>query len=103
MRLIHEEVQELDDALPRPTWPGDFPAAVDAVIDSIYVLLGTLVAWGVDGEPLFRLVHEANMRKTGSKDGNGKVTKGPDWIAPDIDGELRRQGWQPESLPARSR
>jgi predicted HAD superfamily Cof-like phosphohydrolase len=96
-QLIAEECGEFYHAtLPAPLdAEPNFPEACDAVIDLIYVLLGTLVAWGVDAEPLFRAVHAANMAKTGGKDANGKVTKGPGWTAPDVLGLLKQQGYKP--------
>ncbi|HEY3243784.1 MAG TPA: HAD family hydrolase [Phycisphaerae bacterium] len=59
----------------------------DAIVDLIYFALGTLVEMGVDGAPLFHIVHQANMRKLwadgGPKFGNdGKVQKPPGWVDP---------------------
>lgn len=89
-RLIQEEVvEELFKAME----DGDFVEAVDAVADSIYVLLGTLVAWGVDLEPIFDEVHKTNMAKVqgGWFDEHGKFHKPPGWTPPKIAELLNRQ------------
>lgn len=73
---------------------------VDAMIDVIYIALGTLVEMGVQPEPIFNIVHAANMSKLGP-DGkpiviNGKVRKPEGWTAPEplIADELERQRTQ---------
>ncbi len=73
----------------------DLPAFADAVIDSLYVLEGALVAFGIDGEPLWRAVHACNMRKVGGPVVDGKLQKPSGWCAPDIAQLLRDQGWAP--------
>ena len=84
---LAEEVEELRNA-------GTLLDQADAVIDLIYFALGTLVEMGVEGEPLFKIVHEANMTKLWPdgkpRFGNdGKVEKPPTWRDP---GEaLRRE------------
>lgn len=89
--LIDEEIRELHDAINA----GDLPLAVDAIVDSIYVLLGTAVTFGVDLEPIFQAVHAANMRKVGGViREDGKVLKPDGWVAPDVEGLLREQGWE---------
>lgn len=59
----------------------------DAVIDLIYFAVGTLVEMGLDGEKLFTVVHEANMRKITSSGVNvrndGKVQKPQGWVTPE--------------------
>lgn len=71
----------------------DFPAFVDATIDLDYVLEGTRVALGVDSTPIWAEVQRANLSKTGGTRGDGKILKGENWVAPDIAGRLREQGW----------
>jgi predicted HAD superfamily Cof-like phosphohydrolase len=88
--LIHEEALETRFAIS----VGDLPAAVDGLVDTIYVCLGAAVAWGVDLEPIFNAVHRANMKKVGGETrDDGKILKPAGWVAPDIEGELRKQGW----------
>lgn len=72
------------------------PQTADAIIEQIYVLIGTLVAMGIDFWPLWAEVQRANMAKAGGPVVNGKVTKPEGWQPPDIEGELRRQGWEGE-------
>lgn len=78
----------------------DMPQFVDALADMDYVIEGTRLAFGVDGGPIAAAVHAANMAKLGP-DGkpivrkDGKLLKPPGWSPPDIEGELRRQGWKP--------
>lgn len=72
---------------------------VDAIIDEIYFNLGTLVSMGVDPQPLFNIVQQANMAKVWP-DGtvhrrpeDGKVVKPPGWQDPGdkLRAEIRRQ------------
>jgi len=67
---------------------------VDGCADISVVTIGTLVAFGVDDEPILEEVDTANLRKfeEGSycRD-DGKWMKPPDWTPPDILGTIRRQ------------
>lgn len=60
----------------------------DAMIDLIYLALGTLVEMGVRPEELFHIVHEANMSKLWAdgkphyRETDGKVIKPPSWQDP---------------------
>lgn len=72
----------------------DLAALVDAWADLKYVIVGSEVTFGVDGNAVFRVVHKANMAKFGPgahRDANGKTAKPPGWTPPDIEGELERQ------------
>lgn len=71
----------------------------DAMIDLIYLALGTLVEMGIKPDRLFHIVHEANMSKLWA-DGkvhfrktDGKVLKPPQWQDPQprLRQELERQ------------
>lgn len=87
--LIEEEVRETIEAIRR----GDLVAAVDGLCDTLYVVFGTAVAFGVDLAPVFGEVHESNMRKTtGPVREDGKRLKPPGWQPPDVKGLLIRQG-----------
>jgi len=61
----------------------------DAMIDLIYLAIGTLVEMGVKPEKLFQIVHEANMSKLWEDDkprfreGDGKVLKPPHFVRPE--------------------
>jgi len=61
---------------------------VDALIDLIYLTLGTLVEMGVPPEEAFEIVHQANLAKREStgkirKTDEGKVVKPPGWEGPE--------------------
>jgi len=74
--------------------PPDLPKAADACIDQLYVIIGNLLAMGIDPRPLFDAVHAANMAKVGGPVVNGKTMKPEGWQPPDIKGELKKQGWE---------
>lgn len=74
----------------------DLPLLVDAQADLDYVVEGFRLELGVDSRPIADEVHAANMRKVGGPTrGDGKILKPDGWQAPDIEGELRKQGWRP--------
>lgn len=76
-------------------WAPDLTKLADACADLDYVVEGTRLEFGIDGEPIARIVHESNMAKFGPGSivrEDGKIMKPPDWRPPDIEGELRRQG-----------
>ena len=100
--LILEELIELEDALLK----GDVVETYDALIDILYVTIGTGVESGMALTPGFREVHASNMSKLG-EDGTpiksrgmeldgfpaGKVLKGPGYFKPDLKGVLVRLGY----------
>jgi predicted HAD superfamily Cof-like phosphohydrolase len=71
----------------------------DAMIDLIYLAIGTMVELGVIPEPLFEIVHSANMSKIwpdGTAHLNpetGKVMKPPTFVRPEplLEAEITRQ------------
>jgi predicted HAD superfamily Cof-like phosphohydrolase len=69
--------------------------AVDALADIDYVVEGTRLEFGINGEPIADEVHRANMAKLHDgkviKRADGKTLKPPGWKPPDITGELERQ------------
>lgn len=86
-RMLREEVNELVDA----TMENDRVEVLDAIVDCIYILIGTgLIQFG--GDRLARAwaaVHASNMTKrwpdgTFHTREDGKVEKPPGWVAPDI-------------------
>lgn len=86
MGLIREEMHELEDAIEA----NDIVAAADAIADSVYVLLGAALVWGIHLEAVFAEVHRSNMTKTpGKLAPNGKIMKGPDYSPPDIVSALK--------------
>ena len=93
-RLAHltEEVQEFGFA----NNMSDLDGCVDALIDTVYVALGTAVMMGVS-EDQFRKcwlrVHEANMKKEVKKIDGHKfgVSKPANWQAPEFS-DILNQG-----------
>jgi predicted HAD superfamily Cof-like phosphohydrolase len=100
--LIVEEVRELTDALmdtdnPKVRDDIDLAEVADALADIDYVVEGMRNSFGINGDPIADEVHRANMDKFGPgswKREDGKQMKPPDWKPPDIEGELRKQGWR---------
>ena len=99
-RLIHEEIHELWAGL-NDVWQGtdDGDAervkrgrvdTLDAIADSIVVLIGTANALDMDLNEAMRRVFDSNLSKLGD-DGRpfyndyGKVMKGPNFHAPKLD------------------
>ena len=73
----------------------DLEGVVDGCADISVVTVGTLIAFGVDDEPILEEVDRANLRKFGPGSyarEDGKWIKPPDWTPPDILGVLERQG-----------
>ena len=80
-KLIREEVNELLDGLD----DADLEDIADGAADSIVVILGTCVSYGIDLRPIWQAVHESNM----SKKGGGKRADGK---------SLKPKGWQPPRI-----
>ncbi len=59
LKLIREENKELEQAVK----DNDFVEVIDAIGDSIYVLLGMSARLGVNMDNAFSLIHENNMSK----------------------------------------
>lgn len=79
----------------------DHGQAFDALIDLVYVAMGTAHLFGYPWHHGWRLVQNANMAKvraqadaSDSKRGSSyDVVKPPGWTPPDIEGLLRYYGW----------
>jgi predicted HAD superfamily Cof-like phosphohydrolase len=79
--LIEEEVDETIQAMTG----GSITGVADGIVDSIVVLLGTAVTYGIDIRPIWDEVHRTNMAKKG-----GPVRE---------DGKkLKPEGWQPPKI-----
>lgn len=70
---------------------GDLHGQLDALVDLVYVVVGTAYLQGFDFNEAFRRVHEANMKKvkaTSLKDSRRgsihDVVKPAGWTAPDL-------------------
>lgn len=95
--LIAEEADELLDAMGHATFArSDLPKVADALVDLIYVTLGTAVEYGIDLDPIFDAVHEANMKKVGGPvREDGKVLKPDDWKPADLAALVEQQKGEP--------
>lgn len=87
--LVKEEMQETLNAILEDNLVG----IADGVADSIVVLLGTAISYGIDMQPIWDEVHKSNMAKVGGeKRSDGKQLKPEGWSPPDVEGILRKQG-----------
>jgi len=83
--LNHEEWRELQGA-----WEGeDLVEYTDACCDLVYVLVGSLVSFGIDFDACFAEVHRSNMSKLDENGKpivreDGKILKGPNFTPPDL-------------------
>jgi predicted HAD superfamily Cof-like phosphohydrolase len=88
--MVNSEMIELAQA-------NTLTGQVDALLDAIYYIQDCAVKMNVDLDPLFSIVHEANMRKVVDgrliKDKKGKVCKPEGWYGPEIEltKELKHQ------------
>lgn len=72
----------------------DLLKLADSLCDIDYVVEGTRLEFGIDGDKVLEEVHAANMRKVGGPvRADGKRLKPPNWRGPDIAKVLRRMGW----------
>lgn len=91
--LISEEVNETLVALALD----DMVGIADGIVDSIVVLLGTAVSYGVDIQPIWDEIHKTNMAKLGGGEReDGKSLKPEGWKPPEVDKLLKLQGWEGE-------
>lgn len=89
--LILEEVYETLDAMKND----DLVGMTDGIIDSIVVLLGTAVTYGIDVRPVWDEIHKTNMaKKDGAIRDDGKRLKPEGFVPPDIKKILINQGWK---------
>lgn len=71
------------------------PDIADALGDLDYVIEGTRLEFGIDGDPIADEIQRSNMAKVGGPVlPGGKIGKPADWTPPDIAGELKKQGWE---------
>jgi len=86
--LVDEEVEELLEAIDS----GDLVAIADGAADSIVVIIGTCVAYGIDLRPIWEEVLKTNMAKAnGPRRPDGKVLKPEGWQPPRIKELLEEQ------------
>ena len=88
--MVNDELDELEEAK-------DTIEQADALVDAIYYICDTAVRHGLNLDPLFSIVHRANMQKV--VDGkvirreDGKILKPDGWQdpAPFLTEEMERQ------------
>lgn len=87
-KLIGEEVTETIEAL----YNNDLEKIADGIVDSIVVLIGTALVYGIDIRPVWDEIHKTNMAKAGGafRD-DGKLLKPEGWKEPDIASILGEQ------------
>lgn len=87
--LLQEELDELKLAIDR----GELHEQLDALVDLLYVVVGTANAMGFYGrlDTAFRRVHEANMQKVlapsrhdSKRDSQWDIVKPAGWEKPDL-------------------
>lgn len=103
---VYELKRSVMDLIARAVVRVNLPEFADAMADLDYVVEGTRAAFGIHGEPIMAEVQRANMSKVPdyvtAKDAHHvhghttvKPVKPPGWKPPDVEGELRKQGWRP--------
>lgn len=90
IRLMREELKEVEDAWDDDIYDGYEEAVVKELCDLLYVTYGTLIFLGVDADEAFRRVHQSNMSKLDSdgkpiRRADGKVLKGPNYKEPNLE------------------
>ncbi len=101
MRLINEEVKELEDEVKKAKQQLDWDAKVSDEVqenilkelcDIMYVVSGFAVTFGLPVQPAFVRVHHSNMSKLVDGkpvvDAGGKVLKGENYCPPSMKGLL---------------
>lgn len=88
-KFLEEELDEFIEA-----WGAlDLAKAADALVDLVYVAVGTAVMMGVPFDDCWRAVQEANMKKeraTSDRDPRSKRAHDQDIVKP--------EGWQPPDI-----
>lgn len=86
-KFMQEELEEYEEAYSN----GDPEKMLDALVDLVYVVLGTACMHGFDFNEAWRRVHDANMQKvrasTADQSKRGStldVVKPLGWVAPDL-------------------
>ena len=92
-KMVNDELDELDKA-------ENIIEQADALVDAIYYLCDCAVKHGMNLDPLFKIVHSANMGKVINgkvlKREDGKVIKPKGWLDPKpaLEAEIQRQSSQ---------
>ena len=89
-KIIMEEIEETFNAMEYD----DMIEIADGIVDSIVLLIGTAIVYGIDIRPIWDEVHKTNMaKKGGALREDGKKMKPKNWQVPDIKSILVDQGW----------
>lgn len=84
-KFLDEELREYDEAVAA----NDLPKVFDALLDLVYVALGTAILHGFPWESGFVEVHRANMSKRLSLPGEGRghndIVKPEGFVPPNIE------------------
>jgi predicted HAD superfamily Cof-like phosphohydrolase len=77
----------------------DLAGQADALIDMVYVAMGTSIMLGLPWSKLWDEVHAANMKKKAAptpRMPNGDAVKPPGWTSPDARVILEANGYEPK-------
>lgn len=92
---IKKEIDELYDA-------SNIYEQADALVDTLYYLLGAFVEMGIYPDELFKVVHQYNMKKVDSTnavhDIDGRILKPNNWSHPDLEIKCIIDGMTDNSL-----
>ncbi len=90
---LHIAKKLVGDAIATKIPRVSLPELADGFADLDYVVEGSRLAFGIDGDPVAAEVHRANMEKVGGQvRSDGKILKPKQWTPPDIERVLREQG-----------
>ena len=87
LKFLHEELVEMIEAYQQ----GDLPQVADAIVDIIYVALGTAYRMGLPFDELWQEVHNCNMAKI-------RVKSAIDSKRYHSDDIIKPEGWQPPCI-----
>lgn len=88
INLISEEIKETLNALGH----GNLVELADGICDSIVVLLGTAIDYGIDIRPIWDEVHRTNiLKKGGPRREDGKLLKPVGWSGPRVKELIQEQ------------
>jgi len=97
MKHLSEELREWEEGY----YQDDVVKMADALVDLVYVALGTAHFLGLPWEQIWNEVHRANMRKVratspeeSSRASASDVIKPPGFVPPDLEEILERFGWE---------
>lgn len=92
---FHVSLEVVKERIAHAVVKVDMVAFADGLADTNYVVAGTFLEFGIDDAAIAAEVHRANMTKVGGPiREDGKKLKPAGWTPPDIEGELRKQGWK---------